>query len=486
MYRELKPLQEQGAQFLARSSPKSKAGRRCLFADMGTGKTPMASRTARLLVARRILVLCKDSGIPVWTRDGKAWLEQFFETQVHVHEMTDEPWNRELEWNKSTPGDEIHVYVCVYNTFASDMGVKTKIYGKKGKQHLHNVNSSGCKLKRSVKFDLIILDECKRLSNRKTAAFLAVNRFLRDNGAAYILPMSGTPGHWPPDYWTYFNLIDRKKFSSYWAFVEHFMVCDDGPFGVEVLEQRADTKEEWDRLMNEYCYIIPPGAMKPPVQRQLVYYELESDQQKLYQDIQKEMFSALDDSVVFAQNSMVQFLRLRQILICPKILGEGFGYGGAIKNLVEVFREYPDEAHTVIFTPHVKAFPHFIEYLDENGFSNVWTLSGGITPTQQQDRIKAYRESKGIIICSVKYAEAFSLEPARKSWFIGYDEDPDVNRQAEGRLSRLTSAESDVCANYMTANTENDIRMNEIICIKQERINFSIPENVKRLFATKM
>ena len=475
-YRPLKPEQELGAAFLARGSPKSPTGRRCLFADMGTGKTAMASRLAQLLNAKRILILCKDSGVNVWRYDGKRWLEQFYQWPIAMHFLDEEPWNRTIEWNEPTDG--VHVYVCVYNTFANDMGVLSK-QGSKEQQRRRQRRSVEKRIKKTTKFDLVIADECRRITDRKTAAYLALNKLRTEHGFTYFLPMSGTPGEWPPDYWTYFNLIDRQKFSSYWKFTSHFMVVEEGPFGTEVLEQRRDTKQEWDRLLNEYCYIIPPGTMKPPVARQLVIYDLQGDQKKLYLDVQRDMMSQLDNSsdLVFAQNAMVQFLRLRQILICPRILVTEASYGGAIMHLADIIKEYPDEPQ-VIFTPFTSAFPHFTDYLHQQGFEYVFHLHGGISPTQQQDRLEAFRRTKGIVICTVKYAEAFSLEPARRSWFIGYDEDPQTNRQAENRLSRLTSP-GDVQANYMTANTKNDRRMNEIVCIKQEHINFSLPANLK-------
>lgn len=478
MDRPLKPEQEMGALFLSRWSPRSFQGRRCLFADMGTGKTAIASRLAQLLQAKRILILCKDSGTNVWRYDGRRWLEQFYGQAPTMHFLDEEPWNREVEWNAPTD-DNVHVFVCVYNTFANDMGVLSKQGSKEKIQHRIKTRGDVVKLrlKKTCKFDLVIADECRRLTDRKSAAFLALSKLRKEHGFNYFLPMSGTPGEWPPDYWTYFNLIDRRKFSSYWQFTQHFMVVDEGPFGSEILEQRRDTKAEWDRLLNEYCYIIAPGSMKPPVERQLIIYDLTPDQQKLYNDLQAEMMAVSGDDLVFAQNAMVQFLRLRQILICPKILVPSASAGGAIKHLVDLIQDYPREP-TVIFTPFTSAFPHFTEYLSSRGFKDVFWLHGGISSTQQHDRITAYRESKGIVICTVKYAEAFSLEPARRSWFIGYDEDPQTNRQAENRLSRLTSA-GDIQANYLTANTKNDLRMNEIVCIKQEHINFSQPSSIK-------
>ena len=475
--RQLKPLQEGGAQFIVRPKGLSPQGRRCLWVDMGLGKTPTASRAGSLLQAKRWLILCKDSGINVWKFDGKAWIEQFTGLPVHIHVMDDSPWNREIEWNAPTSKDEIHIYVCVYNTFARDMGVQTKL---KTIKHSRRPLPPKKIIGRKVSFDICIADEARRINNRQTAAYLGLRAFFRDHHCPHFIPMTGTPGDkGPPDWWAYFNLIDSKKFGSYWDFVGHFMVLEHTPYGLEILEQRMDTKEEWDRLVNEYCWIIREGEMKPPVQRQLITFSLDADQQKLYDDVTEEMMSFVNDEIVFAQNSMVQFLRLRQILICPKILGESLEVGGAIKRVVEEIQDN-ELKHSVIFTPFTQAFEPFTQYIQEKKCGPVYHLRGGITSDQQHTRLQEYRAKGGIILCSVKYAEAFSLEPATRSFFIGSDESPDVNRQAEKRLSRLTSAD-DILANYLTGDTPVDLRYQEIHSIKQAHIDFAQPKNLRML-----
>lgn len=481
--RQLSPLQLEGATKLSAPAKMSPQGRRCLFADMGTGKTPMASKAAADLCCRRILVTCKDNGVNVWRYDGAAWLEQFTGVKCHVHIMDEEPWNREIEWNTPTPKDELHLYICVYNTFANDMAVISK-QGNLTKRIERAKRAAARKkiIKNSTGFDILIADECRRVSDRDTAAYLALRKLFVQHFVSYFIPLTGTPGHTPDDYWTYFNLIDPKKFGSFWAFAEHFMTVDEDPWGGrKLMEQRTDTKQEWDRLLNEYCFIIPEGTAKKPVERSLVIFDMDSDQRKLYEDLSKEMLHISEaGDVAFAQNSMVLFLRLRQALICPRILGPNFGVGGAIKHLVSTFKDYPEQAHTVIFTPFTDAFDHFTAYLRASGYPNVYHLRGGITPTEQQTRINAWRASKGIMLCTCKYAEAFSLEPVKTSWFIGSDEDPDVNRQAENRISRFTTV-GDCYAGYYTANTPNDIRFQEIHAIKQAHINFAKPENIKAI-----
>lgn len=495
MTHKLRLFQERGVEKIINQGK----GRMLVWVPMGGGKTPIAANVAARLGCRRIVVLVKESGISVWTKKttdperllARDWLEQFTGRKVVVYN-TDKlsPEGRKRIWALQTPPDEVHIWVCIYNTFANDMGIENKALHKKRVQgKIVERKKPPLKIIPRFRCDLLIADECRRMSNRESAAAIAAEKFLYDNNVPYFIPMSGTPGDkGPKSFWEYWRLIDRKKFSSYWAYIDHFHITMPAAFGKgkEILDQRVDTKPEWDRLLEQRCFYVSEEELsweRPPLERQKVYAELLPDQRKLFDDIRQEMVSVGEGgSIVVAQNTMVKMLRLRQILICPKILGDEYSAGGAIKSFCDMIEDESDEEkHTVIFTPFVKAFPHFTEYLGKRGFKNVFHLSGQISTKQRDDRIESFRRTKGIIICSTEYAEAFSLEPARKCWHIGFAYSPDVNDQADKRLLRLTTKYS-VISNYFTYGTPVDERMTDIIAIKQERIDFSKPEVIKELF----
>ena len=98
-------------------------------------------------------------------------------------------------------------------------------------------------------------------------------------------------------------------------------------------------------------------------------------------------------------------------------------------------KEYdlPLENHVVLFTSFKDALPHFKEALEADGF-HVNVLSGGITPDERKVQIKEFQEHKGIMLCTIQYAEAFSLAGAVACYTIGFDPNPSANKQAEDRL----------------------------------------------------
>lgn len=488
---ELRPFQQRGVEKVINGGH----GRMLLWVPMGRGKTPMACKISADLNCRRIVVVCKDSGVPVWTRKttdpdkllGRDWLEHFFKLPVIVHNMNKlSPQARAAEWNLLTNGNEVHVWVVVYNTLAIDCGVEAKTVRKRKKKlgqpfayrkNLVNFHAS---------WDLLIADECKRMSNKDTAAAASVEQFLYRQQVKYFVPMSGTPGDKGPlSFYTYWRCISRTKFSSYWAYIEHFYTLMVNPFGgQDIVERRLDTMDEWDRVLDKYCYYVSDAESAeglPPLTREKVYSEMLPDQESLFNDIRDSMMSISGDDIVIAQNSMVQMLRLRQILICPKILGSNFSVGGAIATICDILDEgSSNDKHTVIFTPFTAAFAPFTEYLASRGYKDVFHLQGGISHEQQMVRIEEFRRTRGIVLCSIMYAEAFSLEPATKAWFIGYEYSPDSNDQAERRLLRLTS-KAPITINYLTYGTPIDERMTDIIAIKRERIDWTLPSTIRKL-----
>jgi hypothetical protein len=485
--RLLRPFQEIGV-----NKGVAKNGRMGFFVDMGLGKTPMSSKVAGLLGWRRIVVVCKDSGIRVWKTIGKAWLEEFTGLPIVLHVMDGEAWTREFDWALVTPDTEVHVWIVVYNTFAIDMGQRSKTVRRKAKKRGEVVHELVKKIKSTQGWDGVICDECRRMANRDSAAWLAVYYFTREHArkgrSMGFIPLSGTPSDkGPQGFWGYLRIIDPVVFRSYWAFIEHFHIVDDtNPIlGKVICDQRLDTKAEWDRLMSKYFYVVKEedvASERPPIDRQIRIAELTPSQKKLYDEIAEENISIGNDgSVVVAQNAFVQMLRLRQILVCPKILGPEFDCGGAIQDFADELEEASPEArHTVIFTPFKGAFPYFTEYLKSRGFPDIFWLHSGISDRDQGARIEAWRRTRGVMLNTIDYAEAYSLEPATHAWFIGSSWSPDPNKQAEKRLLRLTSA-NPILIWYYTYKTPIDWAVTQRVCIKQENIDLSIPSQLSAL-----
>lgn len=138
----------------------------------------------------------------------------------------------------------------------------------------------------------------------------------------------------------------------------------------------------------------------------------------------------------------------------------------------------------VIFTPYTQSFEPFAKYIlkaygsrKKNSIPNIITLQGGIGPSEQAQRLRTFRETPCIAIVSILYAQAFSLEPAHRSFFIGCDWDPDNNRQAEKRLLRMTTKQP-VWAYYYTHPKTIYDRLLDILNFKQGVTNLTLSDPV--------
>jgi SNF2 family DNA or RNA helicase len=174
----------------------------------------------------------------------------------------------------------------------------------------------------------------------------------------------------------------------------------------------------------------------PRVTRKVISVDMDKEQAKLYKELDHDKFTILPSGMLLVTaTSLEESIRLRQILICPKVIDPSFGYGAAFNAYLEMLEdaEEEDDRHTVIFCPFKSPFPFWREELVRRKIP-VFQLSGGISPEEQQRQIVGFRERKGVMLCTARYAEAFSLAPATASYFIGQEWDPNVCAQAEDRL----------------------------------------------------
>lgn len=388
---------------------------------MGLGKTVVTTKAMYDVEARIVLILCPKNAIRVWEDHICKWFEGLDakngkDTWFNIHRFKgkyNDTDRRRATFRKYDPSCKVNVYITTYAAFISDFEI----------MRLH-------------KYDCIVLDEAKRVRSRDAKAFVLLKPLTK--ACKYFWPLTGTPGQTPGDFFTMFHLMDPKYFSSYWKFVNAFCWTQKDEWGrFEVLGIK--NKEAWYKLLDAKCTILTPKDVgKQPTIRQILPVELDDDQARIYREINEDMISIGVDNLIVAQTSMTKVLRFRQAMVCPKILDPKLSIGSAFADYVDKIK-YDTDPFTVVFTPFVSAMPHFVEYLDKHGFSGVETLSGGLEPDELQSRIERWRKRRGPILVSILYATAFSLEPADKCFFMGYEWDPEDNAQAEERLNRLTT-----------------------------------------------
>lgn len=395
-----------------------------LLAWMGTGKTPTTVYSLYHTKPDCVIILCPKNAIRVWEDHIIDWFlgldAKLGRTTPFIIRRWRKKYNdataRKLLWREYTSG-VMNIYITTNAGYLQDKDCLPKP-------------------------QIIIQDEAKRILGRTSDGFKSLKEPCRS--VDLFWPMTGTPGYQPKDIWTLFHLADHKYFGSYWKFVNAYHYTIKNEWGrQEILTIK--NKENWYATLRRYASVITKEMMAgqlPPSNRVLRPIQMDDVQQKIYTDLKTEFIATYGDTIIISPNTMTSLLKIRQLLCCPKIIDPALpSYGAALEDFIYGVKAGEISAHSVIFVPFTEAFPHFRRRLQEAGWPShsIIELSGDITPDEQQTRIAQYRKSQGTAIVSILYAQAFSLEPATESFFMGYDFDPDNNAQAEARLVRLTS-----------------------------------------------
>lgn len=412
----------------------------------GTGKTVIATKAMYDLERRCVLIICPSNAIHVWEKHIQDWYEGLDEVSgkttyysiQRVRWKANDAQKRRATFARRNQDVQVNFYITTGGAFLRDHDVLAK-----------------------HPFDCIIVDEAKRLglTNRDSKLFERLKPIVKamPKGGCFW-PMTGTPGNSPEYFWSIFNLFDHKTFSSYWKFIETYCYTQMTSYGREILGIKKEAREGWNRLIKTKCSQLTKEDLgHNPTQRSILYVDMDESQERLYKQFQEDMYALTESGdIVLAQTAMGQTLRYRQILVCPKIIDPTASYGAAFADVLE---QLQDDPHAVIFTPFTSAIPHFVQGLKEAGHQNVYVLSGqeGLVSDDLSRILEQFRKNRGIVICSILYATAFSLEPAKACYFIGYDYDPDNNEQAEERLNRLTTPHLVNAYYYTYAGTYDEV-----------------------------
>ena len=336
---------------------------------------------------------------------------------------------------------------------------------------------------KALPFQMLIVDEAHKARNRKTASWAALKE-LRSKTKYFVAASATLASRGPQDLWGILHLLDAKKFGSYWQFINTYCHVFAGRFGREILGVKNPA--ELRRLLHGNYYttrtyqeVMP---QLPPVTREVIELSPDTDpvQWSVYKQLDKEMIAYIREAVLEGEegekfrtlmvpNVLSKITRLRQLLVCPQLLGvDTLGVGlSYLKEMVE------DDPHTVIFTPFAEALPLIEQVLKEvDGVTCIRILRGGMKPEEVKKAIDEFKAQEGIMLCSIAFAESFSLDTVHTAYFLGYSWDPNENEQAEGRLRRLDSKDfQGVVVKYIVHAGTIDDRIRDVLNGKAMNVN---------------
>ena len=374
-----------------------------------------------------VFIMCSGPAIATWIRQLPKWADAP-ELIEHIHVITGDIYKRadmrRVAWFNAR--NNLGIYITNFTCFRLDFA-----------------------LIRQIQWGAVVADEYHKVMRRRQSSTFKRFRSWTRHQEVMILATGSAWSKEPGSMWTAFTLIEPelKLFRSYWRYLETFCIIEEGAYGREILGLK--NVESFKSLTDKYFAYVPAEVIadqQPDGLRVAIDVQMDKEQVNIYSQIAKDMVAFLDGGgMVVAPTIMGKILLLRQLLCCPKILDESLGMGAGYETILDRLEE---QSHVVIFVPFRPAVGYIVDALHKKGY-HADGLLGGIGYVEQARIIERFRQERGIIVCTIAYAESFDLETCDTSYFLGYDFNLDPNQQAEGRTQRAISEHAFVTWNYL-------------------------------------
>lgn len=385
----LDPYQRVGIKFLV-------TAKKAILADpVGLGKSAQAIRAAQEAGAQRVLIVTKKSLIYNWLEQIGLWV---------VSENMPERFD-----------------VVNYEQVALNLV-----------QYVQN------------KYDVLIIDEAHMIKNRGTrnnpVKRTKALHTLADK-IPYVWLLTGTPIlNRPDELWSLLHTTDKRKYSSYWQFVEKYCELDyhawTGKRSVVLGVKPTATEALSQELASVLIRRTKATVALPPLTRETVYVTLESVQQEMYTQMLQEFFLLLDNvGVLHAPTVLAQFTRLRQLTCTPALLG-GPDVSAKTTVVLDFVESYADEHKILVFSEFAKYVDILHKALAPYGAVKI---TGDMSARRRDESIQQLNADPACrVLVGTLGAMGVGLNIQTASVVITTDRSwvPAVMEQAEGRAHR--------------------------------------------------
>lgn len=383
--------------------------------DKGMGKTVTYLQALISSGQPKIILMCSKNAQATQRKEIRKWFPELEDSFVIID--SSDRTKRAAAWNL-----DVSIYICSPITFLTDMGERAK--------------SSGRIIPPWAESAAYCCDEFHRyLRTRKSKLFDLMKRVSK-TCSMLILSSGSAGGKGPQDTWAALHLTNRKKFSAYWRYVYDYCEVQEGHFGKTI--GRAKNIVDWRRHIASNTIHRRKDLKDYPVKtRQSLDVTVPPWQKTLHDKLIKDFWLEMPDGeIVLTPNVMAALMKVRQALICPKVLSPSYDYGVGLEAIYEDFVE-AELTHAVITTPFLAPIPWIDQYFGSKGIK-CWTLTGAenLDADEQDRRINEWTQKGGLIIQTTKYATSYELPAARIMYMLGQEYDPEDNDQAESRIHR--------------------------------------------------
>jgi superfamily II DNA or RNA helicase len=300
---------------------------------------------------------------------------------------------------------------------------------------------------------LIVLDEAQAVKNPDARVSKALQRLNGD----FKVALTGTPvENSIIDLWSIFNFLVPGLLGS----LKDFKDCYLDPI----------TKSKSEETLNDFGFLLKPYILRrrknlvanelPTLDVQVVFNEMETAQELLYETIKSEMRNSLlrisDES---PENIFIHLFnalsKLRQIAIHPRMLGEPIESGKHTQLIEDIATIYSSDSKVLVFSSFVKHLKLIGESLNELGIPSV-CYTGGMTKKSRQQVIDDFQEQTGpgVLLMSLK-AGGTGLNLTTADFVLLADPwwNPMAEAQAISRVHRIGRDRPVIVKKYISRQT---------------------------------
>lgn len=384
--------------------------------DKGMGKTIAYLSTLYEAESGKVVIVCSENAKPAQRREILRHLTDWSMSWVFVEGTRDA---RRKLWNNNRAS----VYICTYDTLVADMGLRAGSTATRIAPEFVDHPST------HMAFD----EWHKKLRTKGSTIWKMLCTF---RNRRMIFSSGSAGGKGVHSMWTVLHLCDPIKFKGYWPYVMRHAVIEETYFGKKISGCR--NVEVWRKEVAPYVFHRRKDLKDYPAKtRSALEVRMEPWQKKVHDSLRKELMAELSDGEYFASpNVLAATTKLRQFLICPKVLDPGFGYGAGLEGILGDVED-SEITHFVISVPFKDPIPWIEQFLRSHGIP-VERLTGGdgCNANEIERRIAQWTKNGGCMVQTIQFAESYELPAARNMYMLGYLHDPEQNMQAEDRIHR--------------------------------------------------
>lgn len=325
-------------------------------------------------------------------------------------------------------------------------------------------------------FDLVIIDECHKLSNNTSIRYEVINDFLKKSNIESVFLMSGTPmTNKPINLFHVLSLIDHEVTKNFDYFVKQY--CDGKKIKSKVTKRdiwlssgSSNLDELMEKVKDSYIRRLKeeiPGMVSKEIHQR--FYDLTEEERFEYENLWKEY----EESQFLLGNTelnkdLIEGIFLRQ-----------FVSKAMVKNTIQLTNEFLEDNDKVFIAC---CFDEEIAQLKEYYGDKAVVYKGGMTAKQKDNaEYKFMNDPKTTVFIGniIAAGVGLTLTSSHICIFNSYDWVPGNNYQMQDRIHRIGQKHNVEVYYQLFSDTISEKMWDTVIC-KKLNIDAVIKEEINK------